>query len=297
MKKKSKLGMIVAIALSGLFVGACTTTPRSPIAFNYQVDNGQANRIVQVFDLSGNTVVQIRNVDPKTTHFLNAQNAEIPHKIIGENVVLNGLHSTFTVSSTHAASRVVRTSPLPAAAVQSTSVGHIKSASPAPWPVSPDAAPDETLLAEIARIENKITELKRKLAASEPPAVSPLLMVAQPSQPAPAAPASQADVVRVTFKDNSKLFQPPREIRAWLVEMAKQANTVEVRGFTDSVQPSATSEALAKGRADAAKRFLVRRGVDSRKIRVEYESAGKFATDNSTVEGRAANRRVEISTS
>jgi outer membrane protein OmpA-like peptidoglycan-associated protein len=295
--KKSKLGMIVAVALAGLGIGACTTTPPSPIAFNYQVDNGQANRIVQVFDLSGNTVVQIRNLDPKTTHFYNAQNTEIPHKIMGENVVLNGLQSSFTVSSTHAASRVVRTSPLPVAVVPSASAGQINGAAPALRPVSADAVPDEKLLAEIARIKGEIAELKRKIAASESPAVSPLLTVAQPPQPAPAEPAPQAEVVRVTFKDNSQHFQPPREIRARLVEMARQASTVEVRGFTDSVQPSATSEALAKGRADAAKRFLVRRGVDGRKIRVEYESAGKFATDNSTVEGRAANRRVEIRTS
>lgn len=292
--KKLKLGMIVAMTMAGLCVGACTSTPPSPITFNYQVDNAKANCIVQVFDLSGNTVVQIRNLDPKTTHFYNAQNAEIQYKIMGENVVLNGLQSNFTVSSTHAASRVVRTSPLPAAVVPSASAGQTNGAAAVPRPVSDDSSPDEKLLAEIARIKSEIADLKRKIAASESQAASPLLTVAQPAQPAPAEPAHQADVVYVTFKDNSQHFAPPREIRARLVEMAKQANAVEIRGFTDSVQPSATSEALAKGRADAAKRFLVRRGVDSRKIRVEYESAGKFATENSTVEGRAANRRVEI---
>lgn len=293
--KRSKIGVIVAVGLAGLCVGACTSTPPSPIAFNYQVDNGQANRIVQVFDLSGNTVVQIRNLDPKTTHFYNAQNVEIQHKIMGENVVLSGLQSSFTVSSTHAASRVVRTEPLPVT-VQGASPA-VSATALVQRPVQPSTVPDEKLLAEISRIKAEIAELKKQIAASEAAPAAPLLAVAQAPQPAPAEPSPQSEVVRVTFKDNSQHFQPTREIRARLVEMAKQASSVEVRGFTDSLQPSATSEALAKGRADAAKRFLVRRGVDGKKIHVEYESAGKFATDNSTMEGKAANRRVEIRTS
>jgi len=294
--KISKLGMTVAVALAGLCVGACTTSPPSPITFNYQVDNGQANRIVQVFDLSGNTVVQIRGLDPKTTHFYNAQNAEIPHKIMGENVVLSGLQSSFTVSSPRAASRVVRTMPPQAAAGTADGAGSSAAAAQADHTVATAPGPDERLLAEIARIKKEIAELKSKIAASEAPTVVSQLTVTQPS-PAPADLSPQAEVVRVTFTDNSQYFAPPREIRARLIEMAKHANIVEVRGFTDSTQPSATSKTLAKGRADAAKRFLVRRGVDGRKIRVEYEPAGKFVTDNSTVEGKAANRRVEIRTS
>jgi outer membrane protein OmpA-like peptidoglycan-associated protein len=294
--KISKLGMTVAVALAGLCVGACTSTPPSPIAFNYQVDNGQANRIVQVFDLSGNTVVQIRGLDPKATHFYNAQNAEIPHKIMGENVVLSGLQSSFTVSSPRAASRVVRTMPLQAAVRTAEGGGPSAALAQADRPVPAASVADEKLLADIARIKKEIAELKMKIAASEAPAAVSQLTVTQPP-PAPAELAPQAEVVRVTFKDNSQYFAPPREIRARLIEMAKQASSVEIRGFTDSTQPSATSEALAKGRADAAKRFLVRRGVDGRKIRVEYEPAGKFATDNSTIEGKAANRRVEIRTS
>lgn len=295
--KKSNLGMIVAVAMAGLCVGACTSTPPSPIAFNYQVDNGQANRIVQVFDLSGNTVVQIRNLDTKTTHFYNAENAEIPHQVMGENVVLKGLQSSFTVSSTHAASRVMRTAPLPAAAITVAGAVPSSDAEAAKRPNPPEQVPDEKLLAEIARIKTEIAELKSKLAASEAPTASSLLTVAQPVQAAPQTAVAQAGALRVTFKDNSQHFQPSPEVRGRLIEMARQANSVEVRGFTDSEQPSATSEALAKGRAEAAKRFLIRRGVDGRKIRVEYEPAGKFATDNNTAEGRAANRRVEIRTS
>jgi outer membrane protein OmpA-like peptidoglycan-associated protein len=292
--KRMKIGLVVGAVLATLGIGGCMSTPPLPIGFNYQVDNRQANRIVQVFDLSGNTVVQIRNVDAKTTRFYNSHNVEIPYKIVGENVVFNGLQTSFTVSSRRAASRVVRTAPVPGEGTSSNLAQAAPVAAAAAGPAKAAAGEqtgDEQVLAEIARMKKELAELKEMLAATElPGANSPATLVQ--SAPAPAEP--QAEVVRVSFANNSQSFAPPREVGAYLVEMAKSAKTVEVRGFTDSAQASATSQALAKGRAAAAKRFLVRHGVDASKVRVEYEPAGKFATENLTIEGKATNRRVEI---
>jgi outer membrane protein OmpA-like peptidoglycan-associated protein len=288
--KRLKIGLVVGVALAAAGVAGCMSTPPSPIGFNYQVDNGQANRIVQVFDLSGNTVVQIRNVDPKATRFYNAQNVEIPFKVMGENVVLSGLQQSFTVSSSRAASRVVRNAPVTGSGAPAPTYAAPVTAVPAPAaPSAAQQASDEKLLAEIGRIKAELVELKKILAAAERPSVGAQVA----ASPAP-APTPEAEVVRVSFADNSLYFAPPHEVRVQLVELAKAAKTVEVRGFTDSAQPTPTSEALAKGRAAAAKRFLVRNGVDGRKVRIEFEPAGKFATENLTIEGKAANRRVEI---
>lgn len=292
--KRLKNGLVVGAALAAAGVAGCMSTPPSPIGFNYQVDNGKANRIVQVFDLSGNTVVQIRNVDPKATRFYNAQNAEIPFKVMGENVVLSGLQQNFTVSSPRAASRVVRTAPTTAAGASLLATTHAAPVTAAPAQRAAETAEEgieEKLLAEIGRLKTELIELKRMLAAAARPSVSASMHVA-------AAPASttttEAEVVRVSFANNSQHFAPTPEVRGQLVELAKAAKTVEVRGFTDSARSSPASEALAKGRAAAAKRFLVRNGVDGRKVRIEFEPAGKFTTENLTAEGKAANRRVEI---
>jgi outer membrane protein OmpA-like peptidoglycan-associated protein len=288
--KRLKIGLVVAMALAAAAVAGCGSTPPSPIGFNYQVDNGQANRIVQVFDLSGNTVVQIRNVDTKATRFYSAQNVEIPFKVMGENVVLSGLHQSFTVSSSRAASRVVRTAPVIAAEVPAPTNAAPVPAVPVPAAPSPaQRANDEKLLAEIARIKAELAELKKMLATAELPSTG-----AQAAAGPGHTLTTEAEVVRVSFADNSLYFAPPPEVRIQIVELAKAAKTVEVRGFTDSIQPTPTSKALAKGRAAAAKSFLVRNGVDGRKVRIEFEPAGKFATENVTTEGKAANRRVEI---
>ena len=287
--KINKIGLSVGAMLAAVGFAGCMSAP-SPIAFNYQVDNGKANRIVQVFDLSGNTVVQIRNIDPKATRFYNANNVEIPYKVMGENVVLNGLHTSFTVSSPHAASRVLRTSPMteaPAGVVPAhVTPGH---AAPAVGNVAaPAYQTDQKVLTEIIRIKKELAELKEILAAAELPAAR------TPTSPAVPRADSEADVIRVSFANNSLNFAPPRQTQAQIVELAKSAASVEVRGFTDSSQPSAASAALAKGRAAAAKRFLMRHGVDGKKVRIEYEPAGKFVTENITIVGKSANRRVEI---
>lgn len=291
--KRLKTGLVVSVALAAVGIGGCMSTPPSPIGFNYQVDNGPANRIVQVFDLSGNTVVQIRNVDPKSTRFYNARNVEIPYKVMGENVVLEGVQNSFTVSSDRAASRVIRTVPaiantstqVPTPPATGTALGGTTGTS-----ATASAARDEKLLAELTRIKTEIAQLKKLLAAAEQASVGSQSVVAHEA----AVPIESSQVVRVSFANNSEYFAPSRDVRDQLVQMAKSASVVEVRGFTDSAQRSPTSEALAKGRASAAKRFLMRHGVDGKKVRVEYEPAGKFVTDNTTAEGKAANRRVEI---
>lgn len=69
---------------------------------------------------------------------------------------------------------------------------------------------------------------------------------------------------------------------------------LRVIGHTDSVGSDATNMELSKKRADAVRNFLVSQGIPS--DRIDTEGVGKAApiADNSTPEGRANNRRVEI---
>ncbi|MCH2213676.1 MAG: OmpA family protein [Flavobacteriales bacterium] len=69
---------------------------------------------------------------------------------------------------------------------------------------------------------------------------------------------------------------------------------LEITGHTDSTGPSAYNLILSENRAKAAVNYFLRNGISSSRI----EAIGKgeelpFAT-NSTIEGRAKNRRVEI---
>ncbi len=81
-----------------------------------------------------------------------------------------------------------------------------------------------------------------------------------------------------------------------MVRAAKQSRDAKIlaAGHTDLMGPAAYNEELAKRRADAVVRYLVRSGVD--KLRLERESFGerKPLTPTAEDEFQLQNRRVEI---
>lgn len=269
-------------------MSACMTpTPTAVIGFNYAVDNAKANGIVQVFDLGGNTVVHVRDMNPKTTQFLDVKNSPIPFKVVGENAVLTGMHSSFTVSTTSAASRVLRKADAPTAAP-------VAATAPAPKAkLQPADESDAAIVAEIARMRKELAELKKILAAAA-------ARDATPSAPTVAVTSvgegdrAEPSVVIVSFPNNSRQFNPAQEQRTKLLALARASESISVYGFTDSEFATAGSTALAKARAEAAKRYLVSMGVSASKIVVGFHGAGKFIAENQSSAGRAANRRVEI---
>lgn len=74
---------------------------------------------------------------------------------------------------------------------------------------------------------------------------------------------------------------------------AEDALQVKIVGFTDGVGTVEANRRVALLRAQAAKMYLVRRGVAASKISAEGQ-VGDYIAPNDTADGRAANRRVEF---
>ena len=69
---------------------------------------------------------------------------------------------------------------------------------------------------------------------------------------------------------------------------------IDVYGHTDSTGSAAYNMDLSKRRADAVGRYLISRGVSSSRIQTQGMGKDHPVADNTTAEGRALNRRVEI---
>lgn len=67
---------------------------------------------------------------------------------------------------------------------------------------------------------------------------------------------------------------------------------LEVAGYSDSSEKKARQ--LSLGRAQAIKKYLVKKGVAAKRISVKNKGPADPIGDNNTEEGRAKNRRVEI---
>ena len=107
--------------------------------------------------------------------------------------------------------------------------------------------------------------------------------------------APQANgVFTVRFEFGSAKVAIPAEMSAALVEEARSAPLVVLKGRTDGTSDLPGESRIARERAAAVRDYLVGAGVDASRIRATWQPAGDHAADNSAPTGRAMNRRVEV---
>ena len=98
----------------------------------------------------------------------------------------------------------------------------------------------------------------------------------------------------VHFAFNSTQVSIPTAEASALVEEAKVAPLVLLRGRTDGTADSSAESRIAQARANAVRDYLVASGVDPTRIRTTHQPSGDHLADNRTPQGRSLNRRVEI---
>lgn len=91
----------------------------------------------------------------------------------------------------------------------------------------------------------------------------------------------------------------PMEAEPVLSEVARKLNDnpswkVRIEGFTDNVGSKAANQTLSKQRATAVMNWLIDHGVDRSRLTAKGYGESSPVGDNSTEEGRAKNRRVEL---
>lgn len=101
-------------------------------------------------------------------------------------------------------------------------------------------------------------------------------------------------LVPVLFAFGSTQVNVPEADATRIVDEARAAPLVVLRGRTDGTAESPSESAIARQRAAAVEAWLVQSGVDRARIRTTWQPVGDHAADNSTPGGRTLNRRVEI---
>ncbi len=100
------------------------------------------------------------------------------------------------------------------------------------------------------------------------------------------------------FFDYDKAVLKP-EGKAKLDDLADKVKAINLEvviavGHTDSRGSDAYNQKLSVRRAEAVKAYLVSKGIENNRVYTEGKGEGQPVADNSTNEGRAKNRRVEV---
>ena len=114
------------------------------------------------------------------------------------------------------------------------------------------------------------------------------------SRPKPLEPPRANAVYTVRFDFNSAQPHLTPDIGAALLDEARQAPLIVLRGRTDGVQDTSGENRIARERAAAVRNYLVTAGIDPSHIRATHQPTGDPTADNTTTVGRSLNRRVEI---
>ncbi len=139
----------------------------------------------------------------------------------------------------------------------------------------------------------------------------PVINKPEPVQPVPEIQTTVADslmkikesipgVLLIYFEFNDVKFKPDplndkkvAEFSAWLEKYPE--SMLSVTGHTDLVGAPEYNMALGLRRAKSVEKYLVSKGINSTRMITGSEGENKPAADYLTLEGRAMNRRTEVS--
>ncbi len=102
---------------------------------------------------------------------------------------------------------------------------------------------------------------------------------------------------KINFASNKAIIKPDSYVL--LNALAKVAQkcpkgVIEIGGYTDSSGNNIYNKKLSTIRANAVKKYLVKKGVSSRRLYAIGYGESKPIADNKTQEGQAKNRRIEF---
>jgi len=254
--------------------------------------------------MNGNTVLQFVSIQSSRPKIFDTGNpASISYQVIGQYAVLPGVHQSLLIKTATGGAVVLRA----LSATKETAAEDRKAKDPSDamkQAFQQEVIEDQNTklqlmqaLEELDKTKRELADLKRQLAEqqSNPAAAGDLQETTARLDHIEQQLADTAGVVvRVNFDFASTAFSPDDTTRAALLAGANAARRINVRGRTDSPTADQANYSIALGRALATRQFLMKNGVDGKKIHLFAQAAGGFVADNSTDQGRRLNRRVEI---
>lgn len=319
-----KVVRVLFLITFGAFLSACTTL----MSFMPQEEVCVARRVSADYIMTGTveniraylygnrTVLELDTSSSPSLFVTDEMGAFVAYEKIGQLYRLARRLDSFNVRVNHQLARFVATTPLMSVAAPAKTVVEsakpvvavVAATKPVPVVVKPVVTKpsdnDALVIAQLLALSEKQLQTMRQTSAiiikkSHQPqskgkkSNSNTLNARIDKMEARFVTASSASL-QVHFATASVLFKPSPEVSKILLASANIASQIIVRGYTGSAVGGQINAKVALSRALDARQFLMSHGIPSEKIKVFAQAESDVVAFNSTPEGKAFNRRVEI---
>lgn len=142
---------------------------------------------------------------------------------------------------------------------------------------------------EADQLQEVAQAVRGQIAALQQAVATPSATTVTPGQ---ASVGNTVFTIHFAFGSARVVFPPEEQAR--LIETARNAPLVMLRGRTDGTVDSTAESRIARERARAVRDYLVSAGVEPDRIRSTYQPIGDPAGDGTGPNARGLNRRVEV---
>jgi outer membrane protein OmpA-like peptidoglycan-associated protein len=267
---------------------APVAAPEPVFDYRYRLLTAEATGTEQVFDDGKRTYVRFQSAPPPGVLFFEQDGQPLRAKLLDRFAVIDGIHAGVLIRSTTNYSYAAPIDALRVAGVRAKRANGSPAAADADLP--PELAAQRAIILETeARLQGVSARIPNSKTMADVKAVNRELDEIQTVIDGMAA--SMVRLYFATGRSNISLSPGAREI---LRLAARSAKTISVRGRTDNVGSQLVNLQIARARTKAAHALLRGFGVPVDRIQLDPVAMNDYLADNTTEQGRARNRRVEL---
>jgi outer membrane protein OmpA-like peptidoglycan-associated protein len=260
----------------------------APGSYTYELLTPEQTKLVQVFDDTRRTYLTFSDQVPLGLLIFDESGRAVPFTVGERTAIVAGVRAGLLVRTPTRSSYAQAPTRAADARVPSVERGGEEGA---PWLPAELAA----ARAEILRAQQRLSGLSAELdqASRGEPSVSLNQLRSEIEEIQTAINGVTATLVRAHFASGSALLALSTEAKTAILAAAARADEIRIRGGTDNSGSVATNDRLARERAESMRRLLIEGGIAADKLHTN-SSQGEYIATNSTVAGRAQNRRVDV---
>ena len=259
-----------------------------PGGYTYELLTPEQTRLVQVFDDTRRTYLTFNDQVPLGLLIFDESGRAVPITVGERTAIVAGVHAGLLLRTPTKSSYAQAPKRAALARVPSVERGGEEGT---PWLPAELAA----ARAEILRAQQRLSGLSAELdkASRGEPSASLKQLRSEIEEIQTAIDGVTATLVRAHFTSGSALLALSTEAKTAILAAAARADEIRIRGGTDSSGSVAINDLLARERAESMRRLLIDAGIPADRLHTS-SSQGEYIATNSTVAGRAQNRRVDV---